>query len=395
MDYSLIGEMCTIIHCGFPLYSEAQAAYPAILPENYGEIRAMKTMNFQEHIWRQNLIEDNVIIAAGFQFKSGWYGDHEFANQCIDKLTGCRTYDISCQDRYALERLVVGPFHSAFRNPDMEDLYHIAGIPQNLKKGILGLPHTMAPRIDAAVHLRCQFSHFEWVVGPDDAQWADYVKEVDDFLNSKQYNAGIQLFQAIEAKIVEQLSEIKRLRDQNKRIRRRKLLTEAREYLKRKGVSLERKGRSLQKIQNVTGKRKNRRFLEETAEEEEQPEILIHHKLSFDEKIEREKYLGDGQHDRVFVYISSDNDRVKEAFAQYLEDHDHIAVIRVKTDQLIQHAKYVQHLSQNGSVGAFNLVTDWYCLSLANVLFAWRRDTGMLSTFAQVYILLITISESS
>jgi hypothetical protein len=277
----------------------------------------------------------------------------------------------------------------------MEDLYHIAGIPQNLKKGILGLPHTMAPRIDAAVHLRCQFSHFEWVVGPDDAQWADYVKEVDDFLNSKQYNAGIQLFQAIEAKIVEQLSEIKRLRDQHKRIRRRKLLTEAREYLKKKGVSLERKGRSLQKIQNATdGKRKNRRYLEET-EEEEQPEILIHHKLSFDEKIEREKYLGDGQHDRVFVYISSDNDRVKEAFAQYLEDHDHIAVIRVKTDQLIQHAKYVQHLSQNGSVGAFNLVTDWYCLSLANVLFAWRRDTGMLSTFAQVYILLITISESS
>ena len=30
------------------------------------------------------------------------------------------------------------------------------------------------------------------------------------------------------------------------------------------------------------------------------------------------------------------------------------------------------------------LAVDWYSLSLANVLFAWRRDTDITSTFARV-----------
>lgn len=36
------------------------------------------------------------------------------------------------------------------------------------------------------------------------------------------------------------------------------------------------------------------------------------------------------------------------------------------------------------SDGLMALVVDWYSLSLANVLFAWRRDTGMTSTFVKV-----------
>ena len=38
------------------------------------------------------------------------------------------------------------------------------------------------------------------------------------------------------------------------------------------------------------------------------------------------------------------------------------------------------------------LVVDWYSLSLANVLFAWRRDTGLTSTFARVCVLLFSMS---
>ena len=34
--------------------------------------------------------------------------------------------------------------------------------------------------------------------------------------------------------------------------------------------------------------------------------------------------------------------------------------------------------------GVMALLVDWYSLSLANVLFAWRRDTGLTSTFARV-----------
>lgn len=343
LDNSLIAEMCSVVYCGFPLYSEAAEVYPMILPANAEGVRYVKAYDFMTHVWRGALIEDRVVIATGSQYKSGWYGDHEFANKCIDKLSGCPSGDISCQDRFALERLVLGPFHSKFRDLKMSHFYHIAGIPRNLRQGILSLPHALAPRIDAAVHLRCQFSHFEWVVGPEDNQWQDYVKEMDDFLNSTAFNAGTHLFQLIERKIVEQVAEIRRLRNQASVTRRRSLMNS-----------------------------------------EESGEVLRFHKLSFDEKIEKEQYHGDGEHDRIYVYVSSDNDRVKEAFVKYLEDHDQIAVIRVKTDQVIYHAKHATHLSQNASIGAFNLAMDWYALSLANVLFAWRRDASLLSTFAQV-----------
>lgn len=30
------------------------------------------------------------------------------------------------------------------------------------------------------------------------------------------------------------------------------------------------------------------------------------------------------------------------------------------------------------------LAVDWYALSLANIVFAWRRDTAITSTFARV-----------
>lgn len=353
--------MCSVIRCGFPLYSEAAEVYPLLLPANAEGVRYVKAWDFSNHVWRAALIEDRVVIATGSQYKSGWYGDNEFANQCIDKLSGCPSGDGSCQDRFALERLVIGPFHSKFRDPKLSSYYHIAGIPHNLRQGILSLPHAMAPRIDAAVHLRCQFSHFEWVVGPDDSQWQDYVKEVDEFLNSTSFNAGVQLFQTIERKIVEEVAVIRKMRNQssNRRNRKRRQLIVAHQH-------------------HVDSRRLG------DGSQEEQGDVFNFHKLSFDEKIEKEQYKGDGEHDRIFVYVSSDNDRVKEAFVKYLEDHDQIAVIRVKTDQIIYHAKYAAHLSQNSSMGAFNLVMDWYALSLANSIFAWRRDATLLSTFAQV-----------
>lgn len=43
----------------------------------------------------------------------------------------------------------------------------------------------------------------------------------------------------------------------------------------------------------------------------------------------------------------------------------------------------VGYLKQT-SDGLMALVVDWYSLSLANVLFAWRRDTGITSTFVKV-----------
>ena len=64
---------------------------------------------------------------------------------------------------YTLQRLVRGPFNPA-RIAGEEA--RIIGVPKNLKHAILSLPHAYAPRLDAAVHLRCQFRHFEQVEMP-------------------------------------------------------------------------------------------------------------------------------------------------------------------------------------------------------------------------------------
>ncbi len=92
------------------------------------------------------------------------------------------------------------------------------------------------------------------------------------------------------------------------------------------------------------------------------------------------------QSSRIFVYIASDNEEVKEAFARYLLQHNtHISVMRVKNNAQIVHAKNLGYLKGAGNnTGVVDLVLDWYALSLANVVFAWRRDTELLSTFAQV-----------
>lgn len=55
---------------------------------------------------------------------------------------------------------------------------------------------------------------------------------------------------------------------------------------------------------------------------------------------EAEVYHGaeDGS-DRVTVYLASDNERVKEAFAEYLMVHHNMSVARVRTGDIIVHAK--------------------------------------------------------
>lgn len=206
---------------------------------------------------------------------------------------------------------------------------------------MLSLPHALAPRLDAAVHLRCQFRHFEYLVGPEDSLWPQYVKEVNDFLHSSAPNAGVQLFRVIEEKIVEELHVI--LEERKKQKEYRKLL-----------------------MQPV------RRVLTTVATNQTQ---------AVEWQAEHDLYHGDNS-DRVYIYLGSDNDQVKEAFAAYMINHANVSVMRVRTGQTIVHAKDVNYLKRNDS-GVFTLVMDWYAISLANVVFAWRRETAMISTFAQ------------
>jgi hypothetical protein len=152
-----------IIRCGFPLFSEISAAYPSVLNEDMLNSAVIaKTANFHEHLQDPEHNQFPVVWADGFMEQSGWYTGHPLAGECVSLISGCGVEDFSCHDRHALQQLVRGPFRNFFT---IEQEKKIVGIPANFRHGMVVLPHERAPRFDAAVHLRCQFQHFEWLVG--------------------------------------------------------------------------------------------------------------------------------------------------------------------------------------------------------------------------------------
>jgi hypothetical protein len=162
-DDSVIGEMCHVLHCGFPLFGEMATVFPSVLnAEVLANVKGAKAVEFGQFLSGDRGMDEKVIRADGYKEVSGWYQWHPHALECIRVLTGCDLEDVSCHDRHALQQLVRGPFKSAF---SVEEEKKIIGVPPNFKHGLLTLPHVFAPRLDAAIHLRCQFKHFEWLVG--------------------------------------------------------------------------------------------------------------------------------------------------------------------------------------------------------------------------------------
>lgn len=59
--------------------------------------------------------------------------------------------------------------------------------------------------------------------------------------------------------------------------------------------------------------------------------------------------------------------------------------MRVKNNDIIVHAKNLGYLKEAGNnTGVVDMLLDWYALSLSNIVYAWRRDTDLLSTYAHV-----------
>ena len=187
------------------------------------------------------------------------------------------------------------------------------------------------------------------MTGPGDSLWPNYVKEVDEFLNSTNFNGGLALFQQLESKIMAEIHLILKKRDETSSKRRQ----------------------LLQQTHRILNDKLNLSLFENMAYE-------------LESKAEKEQYHGDAT-ERIYVYLASDNDRVKEAFAHYMEGHANISVMRVDTCDHIVHAKDIHYLKTNGNgTGVFSLAMDWYSLTLANIVFSWRRDTGITSSYAQV-----------
>jgi hypothetical protein len=166
--------------------------------------------------------DQTLLHADGYMFKSGWYFGRESAQKCVVTVTACFNEDVDCQDRHAMQRLIRGPFKSFVADTEEK---RIIGVPTNLKHAILNLPHAFAPRLDAGIHLRCQFKHFEALTGAKgtEAERAAGRKEEDDWLSSTDGDKGLQLFKLMEEKIMAQLPNIRKTANETNIAHKKKL----------------------------------------------------------------------------------------------------------------------------------------------------------------------------
>lgn len=288
------------VTCGFPFASELALAFPQFLGgDNLKKSPDIRMTDMQKYIEGTVDISAPVVTGWGYTSASDWWVYFNTTTHCVKKITGCDLGDIPCADRHAYQRLVRGPFKAALSTKEES---RISGVPDHIKHAILTLPHAYAPRLDAAIHVRAQFHHFEKLASIHDPE---YKKEVSDWLNSPERT---MVFGQLEGKLLEVLKETRTQ-------------------------------------QNIS---------------DSEP---------------------------AYVYLASDNEDIKDNFTAILENRDHhhnfeIKVMRVET-KFVQHVKNLSKMKKaTDNEGLLDLVFDWYALSLANVVFAWRKgSTSMVSTF--------------
>ena len=314
-DKSTIGELCHIIKCGFPFVSEMALAYPGILtPQAVQEAREIKKQDMIKHM-EGTFVNDLVVRAWGYKPESDWWVYFVQPVECVEKITSCDKADITCAERHAFQRLIRGPFISDLSSNEEARIH---GVPDNVKHAILALPHSFAPRFDAAIHIRNQFQSFE---DQHSVNSTEYKKEVEDWLEGEE---GTTVFDKIESKLLEEIGH-DRLHRKNQTLHH--------------GI-----------ISAVSGNK--------TAA------------------------------DPIYVYLAADNEQIKETFANRLEekhaDHYEIKVMRVRTNGIFHVKNLAKFKSLSNGEGVMDMVFDWYALSLANVVLAWRKGgTHLVSTFVQ------------
>lgn len=349
-DGSTIGEMCRIITCGFPFVSEMERAFPKILTKAaLAHVEDVKASDFRHYIEGTKDVSANVVRAFGYQAMSDWWVYFNTTVHCVKKITGCDLGDIPCGDRHAYQRLIRGPFKTALSEKEEKRIF---GVPDHIKHAVLTLPHSYAPRFDAAIHIRAQFHHFEL---QSDLNNPEYRKEVRDWLNSSECKT---VFQSLEEKLI---AEIKESRKGTPAV----LAAEA-------------------SIANANLNINNKTTNNNTTSTSSPQGVNANASLA----MSRDAAVGAAieEDDPIYVYLAADNEEVKDSFAAILEQHhDHhlrIHVMRVES-RGIHHVKNLAKMKKlSDNEGLLDLVFDWYALTLANSVFAWRKGgTNMVSTF--------------
>lgn len=307
--------------------SELSLAFPKLLPKQaFDNVEDIKHADFFSYMEGKKDINSAIVRGWGYKSASDWWVYYNHTAHCVKKITGCDLGDIACSDRHAYQRLIRGPFKT---NLTPLEEKRITGVPTHIKHAILTLPHTYAPRLDAAIHIRAQFTHFENQADSNDPA---YKKEVADWLNSQE---ATDVFKYLEEKVVEQIIESRK---------QRKLKSTSRLLLN-----------------DVNNNSTN-------------------------EENNNENVIEDQAIDPVYIYLASDNEEVKDAFIKMIELKSRsdfkINIMRIESKG-IHHVKNLAKMKQlSDNEGVLDLVFDWYALTLANYVFAWRKGgTTMVSTF--------------
>ncbi len=336
-DGSVVGEMCRVIHCGFPMVSEMALAYPGILTEeNINNAPSLKKGEMMTHMEGSRPQNDLVVRAGGYMPSGDWWVYFVQCVACVTKVTGCETGDITCAERHAFQHLIRGPFKESL---EAAEEARIHGVQKNVKHALLSLPHAYAPRFDVAIHLRTQFHSFENQLSSNSSESK---KEVNEWLNGEE---GKEVFRLMEEELLNQLKKDHTHRD---------------------------KASEHHGIISATSYDRNA---------PNPPQV----EKSLNGTTIKKRKAGDP----IYVYLAADNEDVKEAFAKKLEEkhevmHHEIKVMRIKTKGII-HVKNLKKMKDmTNNEGILDLVFDWYALSLTNVVLAWRKgSTHMVSTFVQ------------
>jgi len=195
----------------------------------------------------------------------------------------------------------------------------ISGVPQSLKHALLTLPHAYSPRLDIAVHLRLQFHHFE---KQTEVAHPEHRREVADWLNGTDRK---QVFSHMQQRLQQTITTIPTVRNSSS----------------------------------------------------------------------SSTYSSSRKQLPVYVYVAADNEEVKDALVEELRhlfsttrptkqaNSLEVLVMKVDSSGGIAHVKdFNKFKSMTKDEGMLDLVFDWYALSLANTILAWRKGgTNMLSTF--------------
>lgn len=415
-------QLCRTIKCGFPFYSDMLELYP----ETFPDLSMVKQFHEREILEKFIKTDDPkrnqsaevlalpVLMGTGSKHVSEWVAKYPPLVQCLSNITHCVLGDIACYDRFAYQSLIKGGFDN---NTDLAYFRkHIVNFPHKLLKGILNLPHRFAPHLDGAIHIRTEFNSFE-----DESKTAAAAEKEILLVDGGKKNSSPSTTAVEAASLSANISEVTSWLNSPAKL----FVYES--MVHRLHSSIVERDEALHKHEN-----KKNLLVMQQQRGSQSPFVTNHSSDSnnFTDTLP------------LYVYLSGDNEEVKNDFIHWLhnekpqENHpastgsdsggigggrsdeittDYNTVYFPHSDTfrriVILHfsTKFIHHMKDLSFFlhpvdtaaaaaartdvdvvpiplddGVFNIVFDWYCMSLARTIVTWRRGHSMFfpSTFA-------------